>query len=630
MNPLPPALRDAPGAASTEVACLRQLMDTTPTSTLAILLGSVLMTLWLRDVVPPGWIGGWLTLILLLAAVRIGLAATFRRRFTDEAPAAPWLRAYALCATLTGATWGALAWLPMSDPDGTRLVMVSALLFCVMLVGASTLISSRLASAGFALALLLPLLARLLDLDGRTNAYLATGMGIMGLLLLRAFRNQHRTLIAALDSSYRSQNLLRQQRVILESAGEGIVLLHPAPAFTVECNRRFAELFGYPMDEMAGMEPWRWHPDRNQWKRLVIDSAPVIARGEPYRQVLQLKRADGSLFWGEVTGMAVDRDNLRAGTVWIVSDLSPQREAEGALRVSERRFRELVKLSSDVYWEQDEHFRFTHFDGPAEILHQLDVSRLIGRSRWEIRGIVGVSEASWRDHIATLGKHEPFRDFVYQMKGVDGMRRWYAVSGNPLFDAEGRFTGYHGTASDISNRIENEARFRHLAYHDGLTQLPNRRLLEDRLRQAIRGATRGGYRVALLLIDLDGFKRVNDEHGHATGDRVLETIARRLQDAVREMDTVARLGGDEFVVLLPQIADIEDALAVADKIHDVIATPIRLGEHVHQVGSSIGASVYPEHGDEAATLLHHADHAMYHGKRQGGRTTRIFDAAALT
>jgi diguanylate cyclase (GGDEF)-like protein len=132
-----------------------------------------------------------------------------------------------------------------------------------------------------------------------------------------------------------------------------------------------------------------------------------------------------------------------------------------------------------------------------------------------------------------------------------------------------------------------------------------------------------------LLLDLDGFKQINDRHGHAAGDRVLEAVAARLSMAVREADTVARMGGDEFVILLSEVGHVDDAVRVADKIHDSICEPIVDGSTLHTVGTSIGISVFPDHGETPDALLHRADHAMYHGKGRGGNTTRIYDTGSL-
>jgi len=615
----------------TRVDCLRQLVSLARSACLSIAAGAPLLAFWLHDMVPPLMLGLWLSSMLMLAALRLLLARNFTRHFDGarERRLARWESSYALLTGASGLLWGLTVWMPMADPGHKHLLVLTVVLFCVLLVGSSTLAASRLTFASFAVLLTLPLIARLITLDDRMTLLLGLGVVAMSGMVVSAFRMHHRTLVGALISRHQSDHLLQQQRVIFESAGEGIVFLQPKPRYVAECNLRFAELFGYPPDAMIGMEPWRWHTDRTQWKKLVADSLPVIGAGRPYHAELQLKRADGSLFWSEITGMAVDTGNLSSGTVWIVSDISEKRAAQAALRVSEERFRDLVRLSSDLYWEQDENFRFTHFDGQEAIKRKLPVTQSIGLTHWEINGLHGVPEWRWKEHIGMLERHESFRDFIYQLATPEGAPHWYSINGNPMFDADGQFVGYHGTSSDITLRIESEARFRHLAYHDPLTQLPNRRLLEDRLEQSIRNAHRNGNQLALLLIDLDKFKPINDRHGHACGDLVLEAIAGRLRNCVRNADTVARLGGDEFVVLLPDIETAKDAILVADKIHASITEPIVAGDHHHRLGSSIGISIYPEHGNDAGALLHRADHAMYHGKQAGGRTTHIYDGHEL-
>lgn len=615
----------------TRIDCLRQLVAVARATSLSVMAGALLMAYWLHDFVAPIALGLWLFSSLTLAALRLLFVRNFTQHFNEnrKPQVRRWEQGYARLTAASGLLWGLSVWMPMTDPGHNRLLTLTVILFCVLLVSSSTLVASRQAFSGFLVMLTLPLIARLVTLDDQLTLLAGLGVLAMSAMIFLAFRAHHRTLVEALRSRHQSDLLLQQQRVIFESAGEGIVFVQPKPRYVAECNRRFAELFGYPLDAMPGMAPWRWHPDRTQWKKLVASSLPVIAQGRPYHEELQLQRADGSLFWGEVTGMAVDVDNLRSGTVWIVSDISEKRAAQAALRIGEARFRDLVRLSSDLYWEQDEHFRFTHFDGADEIRRNLPAENLLGRTRWEIIGLVGVPEWRWKEHIETLELHQPFRNFICQITSVDGPPRWYSINGNPMFDAEGRFVGYHGTSSDITLRIESEARFRHLAYHDPLTQLPNRRLLEDRLEQAIRSAHRNGHQLALLLIDLDKFKPINDRHGHACGDLVLEAIANRLRNCVRDTDTVARLGGDEFVVLLPMIETTEDATAVAEKVHACITEPIVAGEHHHRVEASIGISLYPAHGDDAAALLHRADHAMYHGKQAGGKRTHIYDTHLL-
>jgi len=614
-------------AARTRADCMRQLAAAAPASGLANIGGALLIALWLHEVTPTPLLAAWTAALVALGACRFLFALAVRQYF-DGRNVEAWEQTYATLTGLTGFCWGLLAWMPLPDGDSGRLFIIVVTLFCILLVSGTTLVASRLALGTFALTLSLLLLARSLTLGPQLAALFSLGLTVMGIVMVSAVRQQRQTLLTALLGRNEVEDLLRQQQVIFESAGDGIVFLKPGPEYVVSCNRRFASLLGYAHADMIGMEPWHWHPSREQWKALVKASAATIVAGQPYRQELRLKRADGSLFWGEVTDMAVSGDSLRAGTVWVVSDISDQRAAETALRVSEARFRDLVTLSSDLYWEQDAQFRFTHFDGPELLVTRLPVARIVGCTRWQLEEISNVTTEQWLAHRATLERHEPFRDFVYRITDIDGNRRWFSVSGNPRFDESGNFIGYHGVTSDVTLRIEAEERYRHLAYHDALTRLPNRRLLTDRLDQAIHGATRRNRSFALLLLDLDGFKQINDQYGHAAGDRVLETVARRLRESVRVADTVARMGGDEFIILLDDVGDVCDAMRVAEKIHACIGKPIDDGGEQYSVGTSIGISLFPEHGRTADTLLQCADRAMYRSKSGGGRITRVFEATA--
>jgi diguanylate cyclase (GGDEF)-like protein len=174
-----------------------------------------------------------------------------------------------------------------------------------------------------------------------------------------------------------------------------------------------------------------------------------------------------------------------------------------------------------------------------------------------------------------------------------------------------------GTFSNIDARKHEEERMRRMAHEDALTGLPNRVLLDDRLRQAIRTASRDGHKVALIYFDLDKFKPVNDTYGHATGDRLLQLVARRLRAGLRDADTLARIGGDEFVVLLPCCQTLGDAAKVAKNILFQLNQPFEDGELVHRISGSLGIALFPEHGTQADALLRAADLAMYDAKAQG-------------
>jgi diguanylate cyclase (GGDEF)-like protein len=179
-------------------------------------------------------------------------------------------------------------------------------------------------------------------------------------------------------------------------------------------------------------------------------------------------------------------------------------------------------------------------------------------------------------------------------------------------------------AQMASSLREANAELQHLVLHDILTKLPNRMLLEDRVQQAVEECRRSGGHCAVLFIDLDRFKTLNDSLGHFAGDVVLRTVADRLRAMVRQADTVSRLGGDEFVVLLKHVALIEDAADVGRKLMQALSVPIRLDEHELRIGSSIGISVFPHHGDNAARLIANADAAMYHVKKSGRSSVAFF------
>jgi diguanylate cyclase (GGDEF)-like protein/PAS domain S-box-containing protein len=195
----------------------------------------------------------------------------------------------------------------------------------------------------------------------------------------------------------------------------------------------------------------------------------------------------------------------------------------------------------------------------------------------------------------------------------------------PIHDRRGQVTGAVIVFHDVSKARAMSLRMSYLAQHDFLTELPNRMLLNDRLTQAIALAQRHQSLLAVLFVDVDHFKRVIDSFGHAIGDQLLQSTARRLVACVRNADTVSRLGGDEFVVLLPEVARAEDAALSGDKILTALSTPHRLDQQDLNVTVSIGISVYPGDGKDAETLLKNADAALFHAKANGGDRQQVFD-----
>ncbi|RQO84180.1 EAL domain-containing protein [Acidovorax sp. FJL06] len=319
------------------------------------------------------------------------------------------------------------------------------------------------------------------------------------------------------------------------------------------------------------------------------------------------------------------------GRVRTFTDVTDYLSTLEALRQSEARWRSLTQLSSDWYWEQDAQFRFVRLDGNPHHATGVPDEMHYGLTRWELPDTF-VGEGQWRDHRALLEAHQVFHDFEMQRLTREGTPVWVSISGEPIFDADGTFTGYRGVARDITERKLAEAEIQRLAFYDELTGLPNRRLLMDRLERAVAASTREGSHGALLFLDLDNFKGINDTMGHEWGDRLLVQVGGRVSASVRATDTVARLGGDEFVVVIEGLHTEEteaaaEAEAVAQKVLAALNQPYQVeGCEMHST-PSIGIALFQQAQQPVPELLKRADLAMYQAKAQGRNTLCFFDPA---
>jgi diguanylate cyclase (GGDEF)-like protein len=258
---------------------------------------------------------------------------------------------------------------------------------------------------------------------------------------------------------------------------------------------------------------------------------------------------------------------------------------------------------------------------------------LLGRRAFVVDGEVlgddGRPMAPEREPVASaLATGQPVRHLVMGVAALGtGERIWLSINAEPQRDSAGTISGVVCTFSDVSEGRRSQERIRYLAYHDGLTQLPNRELFLDRLGVALAHAHRRGAGVGLLFVDLDTFKVVNDSLGHSFGDSILQTVAHRLSSAVREADTVARHGGDEFTVLLPGVERAEDVVPIARRIRETIRRPIQVDDRTIALNVSIGAALFPKDGRDVETLLKNADTALYRAKELGRDRLEFFTPA---
>lgn len=300
----------------------------------------------------------------------------------------------------------------------------------------------------------------------------------------------------------------------------------------------------------------------------------------------------------------------------VLGSVLERRRAEAELRASEERYREILESIEDGYYEVDLAGNFTFFNHV--------VSRTLGYSPEELRGM-NYRQYTDPENAAKLFQAfhqvfltgEPIKGFAWEVVCRDGRRRFVEASVSLIRDPAGCPVGFRGIVRDITDRLRREERIRFLAYHDPLTRLPNRARFTDRLDMALARARRRNHRVAVLFLDLNDFKVINDALGHRAGDACLREVARRLRGALREEDTVARFGGDEFTVLISQIQEPNDAVRVIERIFKAFERPWRYGGHEFQLTVAVGIAVFPEDGQDAETLLKNADAAMYQAKQRG-------------
>ena len=248
------------------------------------------------------------------------------------------------------------------------------------------------------------------------------------------------------------------------------------------------------------------------------------------------------------------------------------------------------------------------FSDPAELVGKTDID-LFGEA---------FGRGTRSDDIRIMDMDRPIVGVIESRKMDNGQTNWTLTTKLPLHDESGAVIGLVGITREINEIRQTEVALQHLATHDTLTDLPNRFLMVDRLDQLLARAKRSAARFAVLFMDIDRFKEVNDTHGHEFGDLLLRAVAQRLRSSVRQSDTVARIGGDEFVIVLDTVRKSGEGETVANHVRRALAKPITILQHPMTVTASIGISFYPENGESADMLLRAADSAMYLAKKGGG------------
>ena len=385
------------------------------------------------------------------------------------------------------------------------------------------------------------------------------------------------------------------------------------------------------VERMLGFSPQEWLDDPELWVKLLHpeDRQRVLAEdertnqtGEPFKVEYRQFAKDGRVVWiHDEAALVRDEEGTPSYWLGVQYDITERKQAEGALKESELRLRSVITNVPVVLFALDHTGTFTLSEGKGLDILGLEAGEVVGRSVSELYG-------ERPEILEDVDRALAGEEFSAEREvGTRTFETWYS----PLRASTGEISGAIGVLADITQRKAFEAHLEFQAFHDPLTHLANRTSLTDRLKQALaRLDHRRGY-VAVITLDLDNFRLVNDSLGHEAGDMLLVTVAERLQRCcVRTGDTVARLGGDEFAVLLENIRGSREAVRVAERIEESLQTPISLREQEVSVTASIGIALGATNRDRPKDLLRAADTAMYWAKDRGKAQHEVFDPSMDT
>jgi diguanylate cyclase (GGDEF)-like protein/PAS domain S-box-containing protein len=402
---------------------------------------------------------------------------------------------------------------------------------------------------------------------------------------------------------------------VVETGGAGVLIGEPSGHITY-VNAAFCKMLGYSFEELVG-KPFTdfVHPDDKD----TVTQKFVQGLMQPdthYQLEFRAICKDGHVVWIYPSVAPIFHKDALISGMAIVFDITERKKLEDALKESEERYRTILEEIQDNYFETDLAGNFIFVNDA--------MCRTLGYSKEELIGMNYQAFASkedvevvYRDFNRVFRTGETMKGLSYKFIQKNGTIGFGELSVSPIKDETGKVIAFRGVARDVTERKRLERELNDIATHDFLTGLPNRMLLQDRLNVALAAARRNKSKLAVMMLDLDRFKVVNDTYGHSLGDKVLRAAGERLVALVRKSDTVARVGGDEFLVLLPKIADIEDTIKVSHKILGAFRKPFALNDHKIRITTSVGIAVYPQDGDDSETLMRNADIAMYWVKEQG-------------
>nr|WP_253734699.1 bifunctional diguanylate cyclase/phosphodiesterase [Methylomonas sp. ZR1] len=578
-----------------------------------------------RDMIAAHVVLSWLTLIVLVAVSRTLLVKAYRSAAPEVGESTRfWMKRFRIGVLAVGLVWGAAGFLMFPANSSQHQLFLVFMLAGLSAGGVVAFSADLLSAVLFSLSSLLPIIVRLF----MSGNGLFVAMSVAGFLYLcfmvislrRINRSITENIVLHLDAAEREEAMrISEQRYRLLLKHSPIGIFHyDTDLIVTYCNEPFAAILQNTVDNVVGLDIKGFNDGS------ILAALHQALNGEKVSYEGNFRPAPDAA--GIVIDMscAPSRDGAGkiVGGIAIIRDISERKQAEEMLRISAIAFESqaaMIVTSPDAIILRVNR-AFTALTGyeAQEVMGQ--TPQMLNSGRHD----KGFFTAMW----TSLQETGHWQGEIWN-RHKNGLivAQWLTIAA--VVAPDGRITHYVGTFSDITENKDAVAEIHRLAYYDPLTHLPNRRLLQDRLGQELVAGARNGLYGAILFLDLDNFKTLNDTRGHEAGDQLLIEVARRLRTSVRECDIVGRLGGDEFLVLLSDLsADVELAAMqtkqVGEKLLDALAHPYDINGYEFHCSASIGIRLYRDH-ELAEDLLRHADLAMYQAKMAGRNAVRFFD-----
>jgi diguanylate cyclase (GGDEF)-like protein/PAS domain S-box-containing protein len=409
----------------------------------------------------------------------------------------------------------------------------------------------------------------------------------------------------------------------LEAAASSISITDDK-GIVVWTNPAFSALSGYSAEEVIGT-------NRSLLKSGVHKEGfykemwSAISSGRVWRGEVVNRRKDGELSPEEmtITPVVSQAGNL-THFIAINQDISERKRAEAALREAEEKYRSMFEDALVGMFQGTPDGRLLNVNHAFAAMHGYESPQELLADASGKEGFPFYRPAQFKEWNGLLEEHGVVRGTEIEVSCKDGSRKWVLVNIRAVLNADGQVVLHEGTIENVTERKLAQQQVNYLAYYDALTGLPNRMLLHDRLNHALTLARRRGASAAVLFLDLDRFKVINDSLGHSFGDLLLQQVANRLKSVLRQNDTVARVGGDEFLIVLASVESAAEVEAIATRLVNSVTGAFAIQRRSIHVTCSLGISIFPMHGEDGETLIKNADTAMYSAKEQGCNTHCFF------